>query len=72
MAVAHGMTGPMLRAVGVPYDVRRAEPYSIYDRFDFNVPLLHNGDLYDRYLIRVLEAREALKILDQALALNNS
>jgi NADH-quinone oxidoreductase subunit B/C/D len=68
IAIAHGMTGPMLRATGVPYDVRRAEPYSIYDRFDFNIPLLHNGDLYDRYLIRILEAREALKILDQALA----
>jgi len=67
VAVAHGITGPMLRAVGVPYDIRRVEPYGIYDRFDFNVPLLHNGDLYDRYLIRILEAREALKILDQAL-----
>jgi NADH-quinone oxidoreductase subunit C/D len=67
VAVAHGMTGPMLRAVGVPYDIRRAEPYSIYERFDFNIPLLYNGDLYDRYLIRILEAREALKILDQAL-----
>jgi NADH-quinone oxidoreductase subunit B/C/D len=68
VAVAYGITGPMLRAVGVRYDVRRAEPYSLYDRFDFNIPLLHNGDLYDRYLIRILEAREALKILDQALA----
>jgi NADH-quinone oxidoreductase subunit C/D len=67
VAVAHGITGPMLRAVGVPYDIRRAEPYSIYDRFDFKIPLLYNGDLYDRYLIRILEAREALKILDQAL-----
>ena len=46
---------------------RRAEPYGIYDRFDFKIPLLYNGDLYDRYLIRILEAREALKILDQAL-----
>jgi len=67
VAVAHGITGPLLRAVGVPYDIRRVEPYGIYERFDFNVPLLHNGDLYDRYLIRILEAREALKILDQAL-----
>jgi NADH-quinone oxidoreductase subunit B/C/D len=67
VAVAHGITGPLLRAVGVPYDIRRVEPYSIYDRFDFNIPLLYNGDLYDRYLIRILEAREALKILDQAL-----
>jgi len=67
MAIAYGITGPMLRAAGVPYDIRRAEPYGIYDRFDFNIPLLHNSDIYDRYLIRILEAREALKILDQAL-----
>jgi NADH-quinone oxidoreductase subunit C/D len=67
VAIAHGITGPMLRAVGVPYDIRRVEPYAIYDRFDFKIPLLYNGDLYDRYLIRILEAREALKILDQAL-----
>jgi NADH-quinone oxidoreductase subunit C/D len=67
VAVAYGLTGPMARASGVAYDVRRAEPYSIYDHFDFRVPTLSNGDLYDRYLIRVLEAREALKILDQAL-----
>jgi NADH-quinone oxidoreductase subunit C/D len=67
VAITHGVTGPMLRAVGVPYDIRRVEPYAIYDRFDFKIPLLYNGDLYDRYLIRILEAREALKILDQAL-----
>jgi NADH-quinone oxidoreductase subunit C/D len=67
VAIAHGVTGPMLRAVGVPYDIRRVEPYAIYDRFDFKIPLLYNGDLYDRYLIRILEAREALKILGQAL-----
>jgi NADH-quinone oxidoreductase subunit B/C/D len=67
VAISHAVTGPMLRAVGVPYDIRRVEPYSIYDRFDFKIPLLYNGDVYDRYLIRVLEAREALKILDQAL-----
>lgn len=67
VAIAYGITGPMLRAVGVPYDIRRVEPYGIYDRFDFKIPLLYNGDLYDRYLIRILEAREALKILDQAL-----
>jgi NADH:ubiquinone oxidoreductase subunit D len=67
VAIAHGVTGPLLRAVGVPYDIRRVEPYSVYDRFDFKIPLLYNGDVYDRYLIRILEAREALKILDQAL-----
>jgi NADH-quinone oxidoreductase subunit C/D len=67
VAIAYGITGPMLRAVGVAYDIRRVEPYAIYDRFDFKIPLLNNGDLYDRYLIRILEAREALKILGQAL-----
>jgi NADH-quinone oxidoreductase subunit C/D len=67
VAIAHGITGPMLRAVGVPYDIRRVEPYAVYDRFDFKIPLLHNGDLYDRFLIRILEAREAIKILAQAL-----
>lgn len=66
-AVAYGITGPILRSTGLPYDIRRVEPYSIYDRFDFKVPLLYNGDLYDRYLIRILEAREAVKILNQAL-----
>ncbi len=45
------MAGPMLRASGVPYDVRRADPYGIYDRFDFDVAVRYNGDLYDRYLI---------------------
>jgi NADH-quinone oxidoreductase subunit C/D len=67
VAIAYGVTGPMLRAVGVPYDIRRVEPYAVYDRFDFKIPLLYNGDLYDRYLIRILEAREAVKILAQAL-----
>jgi NADH-quinone oxidoreductase subunit C/D len=66
-AVAYGITGPMLRAAGVPYDIRRAEPYSVYDRFDFRIPLGKTGDLYDRYMMRILEAREALRILDQAL-----
>ncbi len=67
-AIALGITGPILRAAGMPYDVRRAEPYSVYDRFDFKIPLGRHGDLYERYLIRVLEAREAVKILSQALA----
>ena len=66
-AIAYSMAGPVLRASGVPYDVRRAEPYSIYDRFDFNVALRENGDTYDRYLIRIDEMRESLKILQQAM-----
>ncbi|HEY4579395.1 MAG TPA: NADH-quinone oxidoreductase subunit D, partial [Candidatus Acidoferrales bacterium] len=64
---AYSMAGPVLRASGVPYDVRRAEPYSLYDRFDFNVACRYNGDVYDRYLIRIDEMRESLKILQQVL-----
>ncbi len=66
-AIAYSMCGPVLRASGVPYDVRRAEPYSIYNRFDFNVAMRPNGDVYDRYLIRIDEMRESLKILQQVL-----
>jgi len=66
-AVAYSAAGPVLRASGVPYDVRKAEPYGIYDRFDFNVCVRYNGDIYDRYLIRVDEIRESLKILRQCL-----
>ncbi len=66
-AIAFSTAGPMLRASGVPYDVRRAEPYSIYDRFDFDVAVRYNGDVFDRYLIRIDEMRESLKILQQAL-----
>jgi NADH-quinone oxidoreductase subunit D len=66
-AVSYGVTGPMLRASGVQYDVRRAEPYSVYDRFDFEVPVLSEGDTYARYLVRIAEMRESLRILEQAL-----
>jgi NADH:ubiquinone oxidoreductase subunit D/NADH:ubiquinone oxidoreductase subunit C len=59
--------GPVLRASGVPYDVRRADPYSIYDRFDFDVAVRYHGDTYDRYLIRMDEIRQSLRILQQAL-----
>ena len=66
-AVAHSATGPVLRASGVKYDVRKAEPYSIYDRFDFDVPTGTHGDNYDRYLVRLAEIRESIRILKQAL-----
>ena len=66
-AVALSVSGPVLRASGVPYDIRRADPYSIYDRFDFNVCVRYHGDIYDRYLIRLDEARQSLRILEQAL-----
>jgi NADH-quinone oxidoreductase subunit D/NADH-quinone oxidoreductase subunit C/D len=56
-----------LRASGVPYDVRRADPYGIYERFDFDVAVRYHGDVYDRYLIRLDEIRESIKILQQAV-----
>ena len=67
VAVSYGCTGPLLRGSGVPYDIRRAEPYSIYDRFDFDVIVGENGDIYDRYLVRIGEMRQSLRILQQAL-----
>jgi NADH-quinone oxidoreductase subunit D len=57
----------VLRASGIQHDLRRAEPYSIYDRFDFEVPVGTNGDSYDRYLVRLAEVRESVKIVRQAL-----
>ena len=68
LAINAGITGPMLRASGVNYDLRKVDKYGIYDRFQFKVPLGDHGDTYDRYYIRVLEMRESVKILKQALA----
>jgi len=62
-----GVTGPMLRSAGLAYDIRKVEPYSIYDSFDFDVPTYETGDLYDRYRQRIAEARQSVKILNQAL-----
>lgn len=67
LAVNAGVTGPMLRASGVNYDIRKVDRYGIYDRFKFRVPLGDHGDVYDRYMVRVLEIRESLGILQQAL-----
>src|SRR3989344_3249467 len=67
LAVSAGVTGPMLRASGVPYDIRKIDGYSIYNRFKFRVPIGEKGDVYDRYYMRVLEMRESIKILDQAI-----
>src|SRR5882672_8839571 len=67
LAVNASITGPMLRATGVNYDIRKVDKYGIYDRFSFRVPLGEHGDVYDRYMIRVLEMRESLKILQQCL-----
>lgn len=67
LAVNAGVTGPMLRATGVNYDVRKVDGYGIYERFPFRVPLGEHGDVYDRYMMRVLEMRESLTILDKAV-----
>lgn len=67
LAINAGITGPMLRASGVDYDVRKVDGYGIYPRFDFRIPLGEHGDTYDRYMIRILEMRESVKILHQAL-----
>ncbi|MBR2197861.1 MAG: NADH-quinone oxidoreductase subunit D [Fibrobacter sp.] len=66
-AIAYGCSGPVLRASGVNFDVRRANPYSIYDSFDFEVPVTYNGDCYDRYTVRIAEIHESMKILRQCV-----
>ena len=67
-AIDFGLTGPCLRASGVDYDVRKAAPYSIYDRFDFNVPIGLDGDCWDRYYLRVHECYESIRIIQQAIS----
>lgn len=67
LAVNASITGPMLRASGVDYDIRKVDGYSIYPRFKFRVPLGSVGDVYDRYYVRILEMRESIKILEQAI-----
>ena len=61
------LTGPSLRSTGIPWDLRKVAPYAGYERFDFEVPVTHNADIYDRYLIRIKEMRESCKIARQAL-----
>jgi NADH:ubiquinone oxidoreductase subunit D len=65
--ISYGISGPLLRSAGLSYDVRKVEPYSLYDTFDFDIPTHQTGDLYDRYRQRLAEARESIKILKQAL-----
>ncbi|MGQ9671162.1 MAG: NADH-quinone oxidoreductase subunit D [Desulfosoma sp.] len=67
-AIAYGFTGPCLRACGVPYDVRKAQPYLVYDRMDFEVPIGETGDNYDKYLVRMEEIQQSIRIVEQALA----
>lgn len=66
-AIDMGVTGVMLRSTGVDYDVRKTHPYSVYDRFDFEVPVGHDGDNYDRFLCRAEEMRQSLRIIRQAV-----
>ena len=65
-ALAWGFSGPPLRASGVPWDLRRAQPYDKYAEVDFQIPVGRNGDCYDRYLMRIYELRESVKIIKQA------
>jgi NADH-quinone oxidoreductase subunit D len=66
-AIAYGMTGPALRATGVAHDLRKIRPYSGYEQYDFDVPVGNEGDIYDRYLVRLEEMRQSCRILDQAI-----
>jgi NADH-quinone oxidoreductase subunit D len=65
--IALGVTGPVLRASGVKWDIRKAQPYANYSEFDFEIPTGQNGDTYDRYLVRLVEMRQSLRIISQAV-----
>lgn len=64
----YGVTGPMLRAAGVKWDIRKAQPYSGYEKYDFEIPTRENGDTYDRYIVRMQEMRQSVRIVRQAVA----
>ncbi|HEX7967271.1 MAG TPA: NADH-quinone oxidoreductase subunit D [Stellaceae bacterium] len=66
-ALDWGLAGPMLRASGVPWDLRKAQPYDVYESMDFDIPIGKNGDCWDRYLVRMEEMRQSLRIIKQAL-----
>ncbi|VAX23382.1 NADH-ubiquinone oxidoreductase chain D [hydrothermal vent metagenome] len=66
-AISWGFTGPCLRACGVPYDVRKAEPYLVYDQLDFDIPVGSTGDNFDRYLVRMEEVQQSMKIVEQCI-----
>jgi len=67
LALEYGVSGPILRGSGVPYDVRRADPYLIYDEFDFDIPVGAKGDAFDRFWVLIQEMRESARIIEQAL-----
>jgi NADH-quinone oxidoreductase subunit D len=67
LAINSSATGPVLRASGIKWDIRRSDPYSVYDRFDFEIPTGENGDCYDRYLVRMKEMWQSVRIIEQAV-----
>lgn len=67
VAVSYSVTGPLLRASGIPYDVRTAEPYSVYGELDFDIPIGSVGDVYDRYIVRIEEMRQSYRIIQQVI-----
>ncbi|PKN81705.1 MAG: NADH-quinone oxidoreductase subunit NuoD [Chloroflexi bacterium HGW-Chloroflexi-9] len=67
-AINGSLTGPALRGSGVPWDLRKAEPYCVYDRFDFDIPVGTVGDVYDRFMVRMEETKQSVRILQQAMA----
>jgi NADH-quinone oxidoreductase subunit D len=68
LAINASLTGPMLRGSGIAWDIRKADPYCVYDRMDFDIPVGHQGDCYDRFLVRMEEVRQSLRIIEQAMA----
>jgi NADH-quinone oxidoreductase subunit D len=66
-ALSHGVTGPVARSTGIPYDVRKDHPYLVYDRFDFDVPIGEDGDNWDRFMVRLEEIRQSVRIIEQAI-----
>jgi NADH-quinone oxidoreductase subunit D len=66
-AIRWGFSGPMIRAAGIPWDIRKAQPYDVYDRMDFEIPVGTRGDCYDRFMVRVEEVRQSARIMKQCL-----
>jgi NADH:ubiquinone oxidoreductase 49 kD subunit 7 len=66
-AIAWGFTGPMIRAAGLPWDLRKSQPYDVYEEVDFDIPVANTNDCYGRYLVRMAEMRESVRIIKQCL-----